>query len=87
MLRASFRLKTRQGKAIFSLVVTHIGFAHILPLKVVLTLIGGFTVVFTAWSNSTAVENHLVEKAIFGLVVNHIGSTHIPSIKVVLIHF
>ena len=30
------------GKAIFSLVVNYIGFAHIQPLEVVLTLIGGF---------------------------------------------
>ena len=64
--------------------VTYIGFAHIRPLKVVLTLIGGFTVVFTAWSNSTAVENRLVGKTIFSLVVTHIGFAHIRPLKVVL---
>ena len=35
-------------------------------------MIAVFKVDFTAWSNSTAVENHLVGKAIFGLVGNHI---------------
>ena len=87
MLRPLLRLKTRQGKAIFSFVVTHIGFAHVRPLKVVLTLIGGFKVFFTAWLNSTAVENRLVGKAIFSLVVTHIGFAHIRPLKVVLIHF
>ena len=60
-------------KAIFSLVVTHIGFVHIRRLNVDLTLIGGFKVDFTAWLNFTAVKNRLVRKAIVGLVVNHIG--------------
>ena len=72
------------GKEIFSLVVTHIGFAHIRPLKVVLTFIDGFKVVFTTWSNLTAVENRLVGKAIFSLVVTHIGFANIRSQEVVL---
>ena len=67
--------------------VNHIGFSHIRPLKVVLTFIDGFKVVFTAWSNLTAVENRLVGKAIFSLVVTHIGFSHIRPIKVVFIHF
>ena len=75
------------GKSIFGLVVTHIGFAHIRRLKVVLTLIGGFKVVFTAWSNLTAAENRLVGKAIFSLVVAHIEFAHIRPLEVVLIHF
>ena len=56
------------GKKIFILVVTHIEFAHIRPLKVVLTLIGGFRVVFTAWWNSTTIENR---NPIFKVVLNH----------------
>ena len=71
----------------FGLVVSHIGFVHFRPLKVVLILIGIFKVDLTAWSKLTAVENHLVRKAIIGLVVNHTESAHIRLIKVVLIHF
>ena len=41
--------------------------------------------VFTAWSNSTTVENHLVGNAIVGLVVNHIGFAHIRPLNVVFI--
>ena len=67
--------------------VTHIGFAHIRPLKVVLTFIDGFKVVFTAWLSLTAVENRLVGKAIFSLVVTHIGFAHIRPLKVILIKF
>ena len=63
--------------------VTHIGFVHFRPLKVVLILIGVFKVDLTAWSKLTAVENHLVRKAIIGLVVNHTESAHIRLIKVV----
>ena len=74
-------------KAIFSLVVTHIEFAHIRPLEVVFTLKGGLKVVFTAWLNLTAVENRLVGKATFSLVVTHIGFAHIRPIKVDLSHF
>ena len=69
------------------LVEINIGFARIRILQVVLTLIGGFKAVFTAWWNLTAVENRLVGKAIFILVVIHIGFAHIRPLKVVLIHF
>ena len=41
--------------------------------------------VFTAWSNSTTVENHLVGNAIVGLVVNHIGFAHIRPLNMVFI--
>ena len=54
------------------LVVIKIGFAHIRPLEVVSILIGVLKVNFTAWSNFTAVENHLIGKAIAGLMVSHI---------------
>ena len=50
------------GKAIFGLVVNHIGFAHIRPLNVIFILVSHFKVDFTAWSNLTAVENLLVER-------------------------
>ena len=69
------------------LVVIKIGFAHIRPLEVVSILIGVLKVNFTAWSNLSAVKNHLVIKAIVGLVVNHIEFVHIRPKKVVLIHF
>ena len=55
-------------------------------MKVVLILIGVLKVNFTAWSNLTAVENHLVGKTIFGLVVNHIGFAYIRPLKTVLAH-
>ena len=74
-------------KAIIGLVVNHIGSTHNRPIKVILTLIGGFKVVFTAWSNLTAAENRLVGKVVLSLVVTHIGFAHIRPIKVVLIHF
>ena len=45
----SWKVSHLVGKSVFGLVVTHIGFVHIRRLKVVLTLIGGFKVVFTAW--------------------------------------
>ena len=54
-------------------------------MKVVVILIGVLKVDFTAWSNLTAVENHLVEKAIFGLVVNHISLGHIRPPNWILI--
>ena len=65
------------GKAIFGLVVKHIGFAHIRPLHAVLILENAFKVGFTSWSNLTAVEYHLVGKTIFSLVVNHTGFANI----------
>ena len=45
-----------------NLLVHHIEFADIRPLNVVLILMGVFKVYFTAWLNSTAVEDHLVRK-------------------------
>ena len=54
------------------LVVIKIGFAHIRLLEVVSIVIGVLKVNFTAWSNFTAVENHLIGKGIAGLVVSHI---------------
>ena len=54
------------------LVVIKIGFAHIRPLEVVLILICVLKVNSTAWSNFTAVENHLIGNAIAGLMVSHI---------------
>ena len=63
------------------ILVNHIEFVHIRPLKVVSKLTGVFKVDFTDWSNLTAVENRLVGKAIFSLVVTHI------EFEVVLIHF
>ena len=47
-------------------------------------LIRFFKVDFTAWSNSTAVENHVVVKTVCGLVVNHIWFGYIRLIKVIL---
>ena len=44
-----------------------------------------YKVVFTAWSNLTAAENHLVGKTIVDLVVNHIGFAHIRPLNVVFI--
>ena len=73
------------GKSIFGLVVTHIGFVHFRPLKVVLIVIGVFKVDFTAWLNLTAVKNRLVRKVIAVLVVKHIEFVHIRPLKVVLI--
>ena len=65
--------------------VNHIGFAHIQPPNVVFIIYKRFKVVFTAWLNSTAVENHLVEKFKVGLVVNHIEFAHIQPLNVVFI--
>ena len=42
-------------KSIFGLVVTHIGFVHFRPLKVVLIFIRDFKVDFTTWSKLIAV--------------------------------
>ena len=64
--------------------VTHIEFAHIRPLNIILILISFFKVDFTAWSNLTAVENRVVGKAISSLVVNYIGFAHIQPLEVVL---
>ena len=50
-------------------------------------LISFFKVDFTAWSNSNAVENHVVVKTICGLVVTHIGFAYIRPLKRVLAHF
>ena len=71
-------------KTICGLVVNHICFGHIRLIKVILTLIGGFEVGFTARSNLTAVENRVVGKAISSLVVTHIEFAHIRPLKVVL---
>ena len=72
-------------KAIIGLVVKHNGSTHNRPIKVIVTLIGGFKVVFTAWSKLTAVENRLVRKAIFSLVVIHTGFADIRPLEVILI--
>ena len=75
------------GKAIFSLVVAHIEFAHIRPLNIILIWISILKVDFTARSNLTAVENDVVEKAMSGSVVNYIWFVHVRLIKMILIHF
>ena len=74
------------GKAIFGLVVNHIGFGHIRPPNMILILISVFKEDFTAWSNLTAVENHLIGKVIVGSVVNHIGFAYVRPLKTVLAH-
>ena len=51
------------------------------PFLMFFVLISFFKVDFTAWSNSTAVENHLVGKAIFGLVGNHIRLAYIGPLQ------
>ena len=73
------------GKTICGLVVNQIGFAHIRPFNIFLILINVFKMDFTARSNSTAVENHLVEKFKVGLVVNHIGFARIQPLNVIFI--
>ena len=45
-----------------------------------------FEMDFTAWSNLTAVKNHVVGKVIVGSVVNHIGFAYIRQLKTVLAH-
>ena len=67
------------------LVVHHIELAHIRPLIMVLILMGIFKIYFTAWLNSTAVENHLVRKTMVDLVVHHIEFANIQPLNMVLI--
>ena len=58
--------------------------ANIRSMKVVLILIGVLKVNFTAWSNLTAVKNHLVRMPIVVLVVINIDFARIRILKVVL---
>ena len=73
------------GKAIFGLVINHIGFSYIRPPNMILILISVFKEDFTAWSNLTAVENHLVRLPMVVLVVINIGLAHIRPLNVVFI--